>query len=113
MHFFHSTFYIVLNKNLILIILTFCSNYFFKGITKRILKETDKPLFVYVGYSDSAAWNEDLDSDCKTAQRDACYLQKFLSNNNNKIAGIVLNYISENVSMTCIICCFLKLIKVF
>lgn len=46
----------------------------FKGITKRISKETQKPFFVSVGYDDYKSWNDNLDLDGKTAQRDADFL---------------------------------------
>lgn len=61
------------------------------------MEKSKKPLFVYIGYINNDDWQQNLDSEGKTAARDADMLNKIMGDQ-SKFTGIVLDWISENVS---------------
>lgn len=61
------------------------------------MEKSKKPLFVYIGYINNDDWQQNLDSEGKTAARDADMLNAIMGDQ-SKFTGIVLDWFSENVS---------------
>lgn len=70
----------------------------FTAITQRILKCTEKSLFIVIGHQYFQGWNTDLDPQGNNAKTDIEHMKKFLTQYDNKIAGFIFKWILVGVS---------------
>lgn len=72
----------------------------FTAIVWKTLNQSGLPMFIQIGHESYQDWYDNLDEKGDNARIDVKYVQNLLNNFNGKISGIILKWITGDVSVS-------------